>query len=193
MSSPFDPSTIEAVILTGGASRRMGSDKATLEVDSVSMALRTARKLEELKIPVTVLGRTPLEGFGFIADQKDFQGPMVALSAFSPSRQWVFVASCDMPRFEASIVRVLANLATSTDADALIPSIEGRLQPLLGLYRDEAFASLSKGMRSMMAWLNTLKVVALPLEKSCLNVRHYVSANTPEELARILADDPRIP
>lgn len=193
MSSPFDPSTIQAVILTGGASRRMGSDKASLEFDSVPIALRTAQKLDELQIPVTVLGRTPLEGFDFIADQQDFQGPLVALSALTPSRQWVFVASCDMPRFEASVVKELANLATSTDADALIPSIEGRLQPLLGLYRAGVFASLSKGMRSMMAWLDTLKVVALPLEESGLNVRHYLSANTPEELASILADNPRIP
>lgn len=193
MSSPFDPSTIQAVILTGGASRRMGRDKASLEVDSVSIALRTARKLDELQIPVTVLGRTPLEGFGFIADQQDFQGPLVALSALTPSRQWVFVASCDMPRFEASIVRELANRAASTDAEAFIPTIEGRLQPLLGLYRAEAFACLSKDMRSMVAWLNTLRVVTVPLEESGLDVRHYLSANTPEELASILADDPSIP
>jgi len=193
MNSPFDPSTIQAIILTGGASRRMGRDKASLEVDSVSIALRTARKLDELKVPVTVLGRTPLEGYDFIADQQDFQGPLAALRAFTPSRPWVFVASCDMPRFDASIVRALAGLVSSADAEAFVPTIEGRLQPLLGLYRAEAFASFSKGMNSMMAWLDALRVVQVPLEESGLDVRHCLGANTPAELASILADDPNFP
>ena len=35
--------------------------------------------------------------------------------------------------------------------------------------------------------------VTMFLEESGLDVRHYLSANTPEELASILADDPSIP
>src|SRR5690349_7725088 len=119
---------IEAVLLTGGASSRMGQDKAKMLVHGEPMAARIARLLSESGIPVTVCGREPLDGCSFLADDAAFQGPFVALSRFEPRAPFVFVASCDLPGFSASVVELLR--ARIADRDAAIPVMEGPMQPL---------------------------------------------------------------
>ena len=95
---------IEAVLLTGGASRRMGEDKAALLVDGEPLGHRTARVLAEAGYPVTVLGAEPLEGHGFQRDASPHEGPLTALRRFKPTAEAVFVAACDMPVFDSRLV-----------------------------------------------------------------------------------------
>src|SRR5580692_6938300 len=96
---------VEAVVLTGGRGRRMGDDKARIVIDGVPMGLRLVRSLLSLEIPVTVLGREPIEGAAFVPDADAYAGPLAALEIFVPSHQHVFIASCDLPRFDSRLVR----------------------------------------------------------------------------------------
>lgn len=155
---PMD--TVEAVLLTGGASRRMGTDKAKLIVDGEPLAARIARLLGEAGVSVTVLGREPLAGHGFVMDEEEFGGPLRSLADFTPSAPFVFVVSCDLPGFDASIAGALSSQIDGYDA--AVPELDGRLQPLCALYRVSAFASIpalvESGERRMMRWLDSLSV-----------------------------------
>ena len=91
---------IEAILLTGGASRRMGVDKAALTVGGMPLGEKIARELAKTCDRVTVLGKHPIPGLEFLADEGDYEGPLLALSRFKPTRQHVFVASCDLPLFD---------------------------------------------------------------------------------------------
>ncbi len=175
---------IEAVLLTGGASRRMGTDKASLLVHGVPMAERIARELAKACDPVTVIGRSSLPGYLFLEDKDEFAGPLAALAAFTPTRPLVFIASCDLPRFNAQLIEELEEALD--DADAAIPSVEGRLQPLCALYRAEALtrarALAEQGEKRVMRWVDTLRVKTVePKNEEALR-----SANTPEELRALL-------
>jgi len=183
---------VEAVILTGGASRRMGQDKASLLVDGVPLAERIVSSLLRAGVPVTVLGRSPIEGAAFLPDAEDFSGPLSALARFKPSAGTVFLTSCDVPLFDVELVGVLARQLN--ESEAVTPVIEGYRQPLSALYRASAFdrlpALIAQGKRSMMAWLDSLDVDEIDeagIVRAGLDPRCLASANTPEELAWLLA------
>lgn len=182
--------SLEAVLLTGGASRRMGSDKAALTVDGVPLAHRVASALSEVASPITVLGREPLEGFEFLADSEEFGGPIAALRNFRPSAPFIFVASCDLPLLRAEFVSGL--LCDIGEAEAAVPLLEGRLQPTCALYARSAFEKLALSppeMKSMMAWLDMLlfrRVDEVGLRQLGLDPNCARGCNTPEELAALL-------
>jgi molybdopterin-guanine dinucleotide biosynthesis protein A len=150
---------IEAVLLTGGASRRMGQDKAKLLVEGEHLAARILRLLREAGITVTTCGREPVGTEPFLKDTEEFAGPLAALAEFQPQTDLVFVCSCDLPGFDASIVtRLCEELG---DGDAVVPQTDGRLQPLCALYRASAFQVVRElhgaGEKRIMSWLGRLE------------------------------------
>lgn len=162
----------------------MGQDKASLRVEGVPLALRIARELATACRSVTVIGREPLPKCAFLLDREEFGGPLVALSPFRPAKPLVFVAACDMPRFHEGVVRELwTQLGT---ADAAMPLVDGRRQPLCAVYRAATFSPLRElsaaGERRLMAWVDRLQVIEVSLEFP----DQARSANTPEELARLI-------
>lgn len=173
---------IEAVLLTGGASRRMGSDKSKLLIEGETLGSRIARLITGLGIDVTVLGREPIKGHGFLADLGEFEGPLAALARFSPTKPLLFICSCDLPGFDPRLLEHLA--ATIGDSQAAIPEVGGRIQPLCALYRNDAMTVAREvaesGERRIMAWIDRLEMqlVTLPNEDWASNV------NAPDELRR---------
>lgn len=159
----------------------MGRDKATLPVGGTAMGLRIAAALRDAGLPVTILGREPLEGFLFQPDATDYEGPLAALRAFTPSRSAVFVAACDMPGFDPRIVPLLQ--AHLGESDAAIPLLGERLQPLCALYARAAWAKLRsqelQEARSVMRWIDALAVVEVASGFDAAWVR---GANTPDEM-----------
>lgn len=179
------------MILTGGASSRMGMDKGALLIQGVPLAQRIASSLHGRDIPVTVLGREPLPGFRFLKDVDEFQGPLIALSAFVPTAQWCLIFSCDLPLFDSDAVMKLLELGELQQEEAFIPMVEERLQPLSGLYRSTSFSKirdvLDDGKRSMMAWLDRIKVYPVDLETLGVTSDVFKNANTPEDFAKLLS------
>jgi molybdopterin-guanine dinucleotide biosynthesis protein A len=185
---------VEAVVLAGGASRRMGRDKASLEVGGTPMALRIASALRSAGIEVTVLGGPALPGFSYLPDNEVYAGPIAALRRFRPEASHAYVAACDMPRFDPAIVSALFQLIGFSDA--CVPVLDGSPQPLCALYRRGVFEKIgaywNEGGRSVMGWLRTLdaryvtegELAAMGIQPMSLR-----SANTVGELRSILADD----
>lgn len=183
---------VEAVLLTGGASRRMGADKASMVVGETTMSERILAELDRVGVPVTVLGRTPIGSRPFLPDCEEFQGPASALSHFVPSYGCVFVCSCDLPNFNADVVPAFLSLVVGRDA--VIPSINGREQYLCALYASNVFARFRQhvtqsgtlSMKRIIAEMNALFVDERVLGKMGFAPSAFVSANTPEELEEAL-------
>lgn len=181
---------VEAVLLTGGASRRMGAPKAELLVEGMPVSHRIVRELSKVVAKITVLGKSPLEGCEFLADAEEFEGPLVALSRFRPSAEFVFVSSCDLPLFDGRLVGEL--LGRMGEEDAVIPEYGGRLQPLCALYRARVFGAVhdltSMGERRMTVWLDRISVQEVA-QSSLTFSKAVASANTPEEWADLLSQE----
>ena len=173
---------IEGVILAGGASRRMGSDKAKLIVEGQSIGERVVQELMRRCHKVTALGGEPISGADCIPDATPQAGPIAALAGFVPTAENVFVASCDLPRFTHEVIEDLTKKIG--DSQAAIPVLNGRAQPLCALYRADAFERLRSqhkdGEARIMRWVDGLDAVFVPADEQHWG-RQITNVNTPEE------------
>jgi len=177
--------TLEAVVLTGGRSRRMGQDKASLSIEGVPQARRIVNQLASHGLAVTILGREPIEGAAFLKDKEEFGGPIAALAAFTPTTDAVFVTSCDLPNFDVALIDLLSQKIGT--AEACAPVTDGFRQPLCALYKREAFDKLaSLEDQCAMSWLNALDTQLVSedeLRSAGIDPASTRGANTPEEFA----------
>jgi molybdenum cofactor guanylyltransferase len=136
-----------------------------------------------------------LEGCEFLPDEKDFRGPLSAIGRFTPQADFVFVASCDLPRFNARLVPFLRERIG--EAGAAAPLVNGYRQPLCALYSASAFAGIPDVLRQdhacAMAWLDSVPHVLVPEEEIAaagIDPQSAQGANTKQELAEMLQRRP---
>lgn len=139
---------IDSFILIGGRSRRLGRDKAFVEVDGETLAERAARTIESGLSPSHITFVAAAEdqfdpkvlfelARPMVADLKPGFGSWSGVhAALSYSRmEWTFVLACDLPFVTPDFLALLAH-QTETDVEAVIPrQPDGRLQPLCAFYR----------------------------------------------------------
>ncbi|WP_456288616.1 molybdenum cofactor guanylyltransferase [Paenibacillus sp. AK002] len=177
---------VTGIALAGGASRRMGKNKALLPMEGMSLIERTVHALDKVSGRVILSTNDPgpyqFLGLECVPDLYVGQGPMAGLhAALRSSRStWNLVAACDMPYIHERFLQGLLDLANMQDtADAIIPVVEGRMHPLLAAYRREVAESLERrlirGQLRMVEWVQELNAVF---------------ANE-EELAEVTSLDPR--
>ncbi|MGG3504302.1 molybdenum cofactor guanylyltransferase [Paenibacillus lautus] len=166
----LSPDQVTGIVLAGGASRRMGRNKALLPMEGMSLIERTVQVLDKVSGRVILSTNVPA-AYQFlelecIPDLYVGQGPMAGLHAALKSSQstWNMVAACDMPYIHERFLRGLLDLANKQyAADAVIPVVEGRMHPLLAAYRKETVEGLEhrliKGQLRMVEWVQELNAV----------------------------------
>jgi molybdopterin-guanine dinucleotide biosynthesis protein A len=192
-------SGVAAVVLAGGRSRRMGTDKATVPFCGRRMIDVVVERLRGLTDEVVVCARqrNTLEPIlvPVVEDAEEYAGPLPALVAGirAAGTTRVVAVACDMPFLN---VPLLADLAArlEEDIDAVVPVTDDGPQPLHAAYGDCAveplLAALAAGERSLRGALGRLRVrwveeeVWRGLDPSG---RSFRNVNTPEELAEAAA------
>jgi len=102
-----------AVILAGGESRRMGFNKALLEINGrpvIQTLAELARKItDEVLISANDAGGYAFLGLTIVPDVHRGQGPMAGLhAAFArTSRSLVLLMACDLPNLRGDLLRSL--------------------------------------------------------------------------------------
>ena len=141
---------IDAFILIGGRSTRLGTDKAFADVRGEALASRAARIADGGLRPKRITFVTGDEGqfkpdlvFGLgrpvVADIKPGFGAWSGLhtALWYAQSEWIFVLACDLPFVSVELLQFLALLAIN-NSDAIVPQQpDERLQPLCALYRIE--------------------------------------------------------
>ncbi len=180
---PFD-----AAILTGGRSRRMGRDKALLELDGrtlVELAARAAADAGAEDI-VTVGGdRSALRALGFtwVPDRWPGEGPLggiiTALAATTADR--VIVLACDHVAASAEAVTAVVD-SLGDRHDVAIPVVGGRDQTMHAVWHRRSVgvleANFDDGARSVRDGLVGLAVARVPITET----RWFTDADTPAQL-----------
>ncbi len=160
---------VSGAVLTGGASRRMGTDKATLDVGGRSLAGRVADVLEEAgAAPVVAVGGDPVGltalGLHVVDEPLPGAGPLsgVAGALRSTHAPVVIVAACDLPALTVAAVSRLVLARAAVDADVAVPLVDGVRQVQVACWARRALGAveqaLAAGRRSIQEVLDDLDV-----------------------------------
>ncbi|MCW8985747.1 MAG: molybdenum cofactor guanylyltransferase [Thermoanaerobaculales bacterium] len=181
-------------VLVGGQSRRMGRPKQLVEIGGGTMIEHVVRTLSGEVEEVVLLGGGPvpstLEGLSRVADADDCQGPMAGIvGALRADREscWV-IAPCDMPLLRRAAVKWLVGKRHS-GSWAVMPSLDGFVEPLLALYEPESRelleAAAAAGEHALHRLASSSRVVTA--EPPAALRQCWFNANTPHKLASLRA------
>ena len=145
-------STLNGLILTGGHSKRMGQDKALIEINGQSLLDRTAGLLglsmEEVYVSVRLdqVNEKHRAKYPLIIDQKNSSGPLAGiLSAgdFAPHNAWLVIA-CDMPFIDSQSIEQLIKFRNPERVATVFSSPDGSgIEPLCAIYEPLFFHQIS--------------------------------------------------
>jgi len=170
-----------AIIMAGGSSRRMGTDKSMLEIEGRPIIERTCERLagcfEQILISTNEVDKFKFLGFQIVPDKVPEQGPLMGIaSALEASGNEInFVIACDIPQIEIRDVRRILTEAVSSDADITVPvSSDGKYEPLFAVYRKSALNAINKvlssGGRKISDVFNLCKVKKVELGLNLVNL-----------------------
>lgn len=147
-------------MLAGGASRRMGRDKAALVVAGKSLAERAAERLREICSEVCLAdgGRGLLPGCPSLRDGPG-EGPAAGIlgAAAAYRGRSLLVLACDLPRVPVALLAALAQSAQPASlapgappsqpsdhgCDWAVPRWSRGIEPLCALYGPRALSALA--------------------------------------------------
>lgn len=179
------------LILCGGKSSRMGTDKALLPFHEKTLLEHVIDVSRTLDLPIHLVGNpTTYHRFGLpvIPDEVESQGPLRGLLSGMKATNWekTLLLSCDTPFLKRELLIHL--LEEGKDYDALIPRINGKIHPLVGVYGKKAQLiakeMLNQGQFRMISLLDAMNCRILDLSDHPVfgNEKLYVNMNTPEEV-----------
>ncbi len=188
------------VILCGGQSLRMGTDKGLLTGETKTWAQAAYTKIEALNFPVKVsVNKQQKETYSAIFHEADLitdepslqiKGPLLGVlsSHIQFPAEDLIVLACDMPLMEPSIIRELyKNYQDNPSPDAYVFINGGQPEPLCAIYTSKALSGvltmLQKGILlkySMKCMLDHLVIHSIPVTED--NKKCFQNFNAHAEL-----------
>ena len=185
-----------AIILAGGKSRRLGRDKAALEIGGQPLLVRMAELARRFCPIVAVSGRDPaplLQGVPWFLDEIPGLGPLggiaTALTRYNTS---CLVLSCDLPLLdEQTLTGLIAAWRVHPKGTAMTTFEQaetGFIEALVAVYEPEAAALLRRANEQGCRKLSQAIPAALrhSLIYSVKEGRPFFNVNTPGDLAAII-------
>lgn len=191
---------LAGVVLAGGRSRRMGSDKASLDWEGRPMLTAVTGVLAQRCDPVLVAAPNTSAAYAELSDVEDVDwitnepaggGPLGGLvaaleaaeAAGSPA---AFVCATDMPLITPELIDELLNGLTAS-ADAVVVHEGGRDHPMAAIYRTRVVprlaALLESGEQRMLAALDSIVTHRVGVSDPAW----LTNVDAPEDLHRLRA------
>ncbi len=188
--------TVTGIILAGGASSRMGQNKAIIELDGQPLVARVVQALRPLSDDILIVANDPLPfrflNLPIIPDIASGYGPLMGLYSglMAASGDLAVALAVDMPFLTSEFLQML--LARAPGYDVVIPETDGRLHPLCAVYRRATCLpaieqAITRGQRRLIAFhpqVNVRLVDEDELRAVSPDLLALSNVNTPQELAQ---------
>ncbi len=187
----------DAIVLAGGQSRRMGTDKALIRLNPegprlLEMVLASGQPLVR---SIVISTNRPAEyewtGLPLVEDNYPACGPLAGLEAGLSASEagYNLVVACDMPWLARPLLEYMLQLAPAHEA--VVPlNPTGRLEPLCAVYSKSCLSVIRRhlitGSLKMTGWLNEINSLFLPatrLAEYDPEFRSFRNLNCPEDLS----------
>lgn len=184
---------VAGLLLSGGASRRMGCDKASIRVGGETAAVRAARLLGSVADPVWEVGPSHCD-LPHVREDPAGSGPVSAVAAgwkalsAAGHRGPVLVLACDLPLMTIELLRWLAELP---EARTVIPVVRGHPQPVCSRWSESDLERLvelhQNGYRAFKPMYETFDIAFVGPDdwKAVGSSRSLTDTDTPEDLRRL--------
>lgn len=195
---------VSVVVLAGGKSSRMGTDKAFVPILGRPLIEEVLARITGLGAETLIVTNRPEAyrtlGLPLVADILPAQGALGGIytaihAAHSP---YTLVVACDMPFLNRDLLAYLISLRAGYDV--VVPRLGGIPEPLHAVYGKNCLEpirrSLESGVRKITAFFPEVRVRYVDeAEINRFDPAHlsFININTPAELAqaRALAGEPR--
>ncbi|HAV78258.1 MAG TPA: molybdenum cofactor guanylyltransferase [Anaerolineae bacterium] len=184
-------------IQAGGASSRMGEDKALKPFLGRPLIQRVIERLTPIADELIVTTNRP-EEYAFLqlplhSDLKPGRGALGGLytAIASAAHPHVAVVACDMPFASPTLIEAMSSLLVAKEADVVIIKSDHGYEPLHAVYRRETCqpaieAALELDLWKVVAWFPQVKVHVLnedEIKSSDPDGLAFWNVNTPDEFA----------
>lgn len=182
---------ITAIILAGGKSSRMGVDKGFMLYNNkpfISHIIKATQHIVNEIIIVSNNAKYDQFNLKRVNDILPDAGPLsgVCSGLFHSQSEHNLVLSCDLPLIKNELLRMLID-QVSDAYDIVQTSVQGRINPLLAMYKKQCasscLAALKSGERQMCAFTSRQRVktilIDVALEKYAANI------NTPHQFREL--------
>lgn len=189
-----------AIILAGGASTRLGEDKALIPLRGIPLMTRVAWRLSDLAGRIIIAGRSHLPAdiglstnVTFVPDTTYGEGPLVGIYSglLASNAHHNIVVGCDMPFVSRRLLALLLDRAASSDTAGVVPEFAADPQPLCAVYDrdclDEMRRAIGEGGRSPRDFLKRLSITVVPAQDfSDIDPtgRSFFNINTKDDLRK---------
>lgn len=187
----IDKKDITGIILAGGKSSRMGTDKGFLILDKKSFIQHSIDALKPLVSEIIIVSDHPdydILGYKRVIDTIKDAGPVAGICSGldASNTNYNLVLSCDIPLIKTEILeKLIAN--TDTNSDIIQIESNGKTMPLIALYKKQCstiFSNLlKKGERRLRMVVSQCCVKNMPLDYNDYNTT--MNVNTKEELKQL--------
>lgn len=155
----METNALLAVILCGGESRRMGTDKGLIPIGDTIRAKHVANKLEPFRIPLVFsVNEKQVSDYAMhispdqlITDSVDAHGPLsglLSVHTYSPHHN-LLLLSCDLLDLdEKTISQMLETYQAETAHEFLVYQDVEYAQPFCGIYTSAGLGKLTERMHT---------------------------------------------
>ena len=183
-----------AIILAGGKSSRMGTNKALLQLNGKTVIEGIVEKLENIVDDIIIVTNT-FEDYAFlhlpmVEDKRKNMGPLAGIEAglAATKTERNLIVACDMPFISVELGQYL--LSYLGEYQAAVPEISGQLHPLFAAYRKDVNEAVTQSLQENQLRIRHflhhihVKIVkkeqlqSLELENEEL---HFFNMNNPDE------------
>jgi molybdopterin-guanine dinucleotide biosynthesis protein A len=190
----LNPAPLNALILTGGKSSRMGQDKALISHHSIPQYQYLADVCRGLGLEAFISCREDQQeqytasGHHVIVDTLNNQGPLGGIvSAFMkyPDNAWLILAS-DIPLLDMDVLNeLISQRDASKNATAFISAHDGFPEPLIAIWEPKSYMRIMEFVAMgydcpRKVLINTSTHLISPSDPNKLT-----NVNTPDELANL--------
>lgn len=184
-----------AGILSGGGSRRFGSDKAFVRWKGRTLLEWTIINAGHLTGDINILAKD-VEKFSslnypVIEDIHDDATPLNGILSIIPYvEEWLLLLACDIPFFDSRVLDLLWNNRSKEKATVI--RVMGKYQPFLGLYPvsvlhfwKEAYESGDYHLQRVVEKMPRRVFEEEELLTNNLSLASFSNINTPEDLEKV--------
>lgn len=188
------PEPISAILLAGGAGRRMGGqDKGWLEYDGQPLIRHVLARIEPQVDEIVISANRNLEDYRVLGHQvvadasQGFQGPLAGLLAGMKAvrNAWVLTVPCDSPSLPLTLAVQLAAPLLTGRAEISVAHAGGRAHSAimlcaLGLAEDLAHY-LDEGGRAVSGWQSRHRTSFVEFDDTAA----FANMNEPDDLLQL--------